>query len=330
MNYDVDIDTSALQEDFTRVTTDKKPGNNKKSGSYLDKYLKMPERDGYVTVRLLPALPGFKLPYAACCIHNLAPLEDRKDKKSKNLYCGRTLQGGRWVGDCEFHGYYGHLYRLKDKADDEGDTDLVEQLVAKAKAIKAQEKYYYNAMVIESSNTDQSIDDGPLIYSCGITIHTLILEAVLGNKELGKKPKGNVFHPKTGRNLKIVKKMKPGGQFPDYSGTEWEDPSPLSNDDALIQKWLSGMNDVHSLRKVLSVEEMQREIRIFEGLETDSRKSFDTSFLNPNAVKPVSVSVPAAVPTSTVTTKLVADVDDEPEVDEEFARQVANAIGRVD
>jgi len=338
-----DFDMSALQEEFTRVTVDKKPGAVKKTGGFLDKFVKMPKASGYVTLRLLPPLSGHKLPYAACRVHNLATMEDREQKKANNLYCGRTLQGRKFVGDCFFCDYYNHLYRLMDKAVAEGNEDLAKQLKAKAQAIKPQEKYYYNAIVLDSHpHTGQSPEDGPLIYSCGVQIHTRILEAVLGNKEMNKKPKGNVFHPINGRNLKVVKEMKPGGQFPEYGGSEWEDPCPVSEDDALIQKWLGSLNDVHALRTVLAVEEMKRHIRVFEGYEVDPRKSFDDSFLTEESSNGVSVSVPANVPSApaqthhapkaqTVTSALPdVNVEDDPLVDDEFANNVRAALGGIE
>jgi hypothetical protein len=318
------FDMSALQEEFTRVTVDKKPGAPKKTGGFLDKFVKMPQKDGYVTIRLLPQLPNQKLPYAAYRVHNLGTPE-----RANNLYCGRTLQGRKWIGDCFFCEYYNYLYRLADKAKAEGNEELAAQYVAKAQFIKPQEKYYYNA-VVKGSNppTGQTEEDGPLIYSCGITLHSFILEAVLGNKEMDKEPKGNVFHPVMGRDLKIVKKMKPGGKFPDYSGCEWKDISVLSKDDAKVQKWLNSMNDVFALKKVVSTEEMKRMIRIFEGKEQDPRKNFDAAFLNESSEsEPVSVSVPSTVINNAVETH-IADVPEAEEmVDADFANSVRNALG---
>jgi hypothetical protein len=324
-----DFDMSALQEEFTRVTVDKKPGAPKKTGTFLDKFVKMPQKDGYVTLRLLPPLTGQKLPYAACRVHNLGTPE-----KANNHYCGRTLQGRKWVGDCFYCDYYNHLYRLRDAAKNAGNDELAAQLEAKAQFIKPQEKYYYNA-IVKGSNppTGQTEDDGPLIYSCGITLHTFILEAVLGNKEMDKEPKGNVFHPKNGRDLKIVKKMKPGGKFPDYSGSEWKDISVLSKDDAKIQQWLNSLNDVFALKKVLPIEEMKKAIRIFEGKEQDPRKTFDASFLDDNGSvvdHSVSVSVPANVPSSKPAPMVepVMDISDEDSlVDPDFANTVRAALG---
>lgn len=186
-NFDFDMDMSALQEEFTRVTVDKKPGANKKTGTFLDKFVKMPKESGYVTIRLLPSLPGYKLPYASCRVHNMATFEERKNKKANNLYCGRVSENKKWVGNCFICEYYSHLYRLSDKAKSEGKEDVMKQLIEKAKAIKPLEKYYYNGIVLESHPaTGQGPQDGPLIFSCGIQIHTRILEAVLGNKEMKK------------------------------------------------------------------------------------------------------------------------------------------------
>lgn len=338
---DFNFDMSALQEELTRVTVDKKPGAPKKFGNFLDKVVKMPEKDGYVTIRLLPALPGQKLPYAPCRLHNLAPIEERSQKppKTVNIYCGRMLKDRKWVGDCFCCDYYNYLYRLSDSCKNKGDYDTAEQYIAKAKAIKPQEKYYYNAIVLESNPpTGQTPEDGPLIYSCGITIHTRILEAVLGNKEMNKKPKGNVFHPINGRNLKIVRAMKPGGQFPDYTGSEWEDPCPLHEDSSMIEKWLGSMNDIYSIRNVITEEEMKRAIRVFEGIEQDTRKSFDASFLNESS-EASSVSVSNPVDTNYEKTEVKKNeyksqnismdvIDDDPLVDEELASIVRNAINK--
>jgi hypothetical protein len=339
-----DFDMSALQEEFTRVTVDRKPGTNKKTGTFLDQFVKMPKASGYVTLRLLPPLAGFKLPYASCRVHNLASFEERNEKKANNLYCGRVLENKKWVGNCFICEYYNQLYRLADAAKAKGDMDLSEQYVARAKAIKYQEKYYYNAIVLDSSpHTGQGPEDGPLIYSCGIQIHTRILEAVLGNKEMNKKSKGNIFHPISGRNLKVVKEMKPGGQFPEYGGSEWEDPCPLSEDENQIKAWLDNLNDVHALRKVLTVEEMQRAIRVFEGREVDSRKTFDMSFLDNTgeaheethaapvvAQKPTATRVNTPVHQKPIPSPVVMEeVDEDPLVDDEFAANVRAALENV-
>lgn len=348
-NYDFDM--SALQDELTRVTVDKKPGAPRKFGNFMDKLVKMPQKDGYVTLRFLPPIPGQKFPYAACRVHNLAPLEERgkKDARAKNVYCGRTLQNRKWVGDCFCCEYYSHLYRLSDNAKAKGDMDSAEQYVAKAQAIKPSEKYYYNAIVMDSAPaTGQTPADGPLIYSCGITIHTRILEALLGNPEMKKKSKGNIFHPVNGRNYKIVKMLKPGGQFPDYNSSEWEDPSPLSDDESQIQNWLSNLNDVFALHKVVSKEEMQKGIRIFEGVEQDSRKSFDMGFLSEDGGSAGHVEIPktpSPSPKPTVTSyaapvapKVTApqpvvnfaenEIEDDPLVDDDFAASVRAALAK--
>jgi hypothetical protein len=334
-----DLDMSAIGEELTRVTTDKKPGAIKKTGTFMDKVVKMPKQDGYVTIRLLPPGSGQKLPWFACRVHNLGTPE-----KANNLYCGRVLQDRRWVGDCFFCDYYNHLYKEADKARASGNVDKADDLVAKAKFIKPQEKYYFNAIVRGSNpSTGQTEADGVLIYNCGVTIYNNILEAVAGNKEMDKEPKGNVFHPKTGRDFKIVKKMKPGGQFPDYSGSEWKDVSVLSKDEEKINGWLNNMNDLYALRTVLSTEDMKKQIRIFEGKEKDPRNQFDASFLEEqaHAAHPTTSvnfhSNPA--PTAPVASKVVnnvpnvpdvTDVSDEPLVDDDFTRSVRNALGSDD
>ena len=224
------------------------------------------------------------------------------------------------------------MYSERDKANDAGNTELAELFAAKAKAIKYSDKYYYNVIVLDSgpTPTGQGPEDGPLIYSCGIMLHTPVLEAVLGNPKMNKKKKGNIFHPKEGRNFKLVKKMRPGGQFPDYSGCEWEDPSPLSEDESLIKKWLDARHDIYSLCKVATVEDMKRQLRVFEGKETDGAKAFDASFLNNEEAPKAKVSAhfnsgdplaPSQPDVANVTLE-----DDDPSVDPEWAATVEDAI----
>lgn len=320
---DFDFDMSVLNEEFQRVTTDKKPGAIKKTGTFLDKFIKMPKGDGYVTIRLLPPLAGHSLPWAACRVHNFGTPE-----RANNIYCARVLRNRKWEGDCFACNYYNHLYRLVDASTASGDSVLADQYRAKAQFIKPQEKYYYNA-VVKGSNppTGQTEDDGPLIYSCGVTIHSFILEAVLGNKEMDKDSKGNVFHPKLGRDLKIVKKMKPGGKFPDYSGSEWKDVSLLSKDEKKSQEWLKNLNDVWSLRKVLDVEEVKKIIRIFEGKETDPRKNFDASFLDDSSSHHVEMGESVSAKKSVRHESVHVPDEDEQYVSEDFANSVRAALG---
>jgi len=329
-NYDLDM--SELSGEFSRVTEDKKPGAPRKTGTFLDKLVKMPQKDGYVTVRLLPPAPGQKLPYCATRVHNLGTKE-----KANNVHCARNLVNRKWIGepgnDCLACGTYSHFWKLADAAEKDGRHAEAEQWRAKARFIKPQERYYYNGVVLDSNPaTGQTLADGVLIYSCGITMHTKILEAILGNKQMNKKPKGNIMHPKTGRNLKIVKVMKPGSTYPEYSGSEIEDPSPLSEDDKLIAQLLANLNDLQALRIVLSSEEMKHQIRVYEGLEQDTRMSFDASFLSANGSAPkVQVAVPTlppALPKRSVDVPVVQDVDEDPNwgVDDDFINSVKSAV----
>src|SRR5579859_556271 len=106
---------------------------------FLDNFVRMPEGEGSVTVRLLPPKAGSKQLYCATRTHKLG---------QKNLHCPQTLINGKWQGFCPICNYYKKLWQDSDQKSGEE----AEQLRAEARSIKPLERYYYNCIVRSQVN----------------------------------------------------------------------------------------------------------------------------------------------------------------------------------
>lgn len=312
MSNDFNFDFSDLNQELQRLTTDPKNQNS----SFLKNFVMMPKTSGVVTVRILPALPDQKFFYQATRTHKL---------NDRNIHCPRVLQAGKWVGKCPICEYYSYLYQQSDK----GASDA-EALIAEARSIKPVERYYYNVIVRDNAETGQGEKDGPLILSVGKIIHTKIILGICGNKEFNEEPLGNIMHPETGRDFKIIKKQKPGGQYPEYSDSKFLGVSELSKDKAKIEKWLEARHNLGALRKVLSEEELKKALRIYKGLEQDSRQSFNPEEFMPKAG---STTVPAGSITEATRANVAvaiggnSDDDDLNLADDDFIKGLREDIG---
>lgn len=316
MSNEFGFDMSELNQELVRLTTDPKSGNN----NFLKNFVMMPKQSGVVQARFLPGIPDangkVKPFYSQTRTHKL---------NDRNIHCPKVFQGGKWVGKCKICEYYSWLYQQADK----GAADA-EALKAEAKNIKPVERYYYNVIVRDNAETGQGEKDGPLILSVGKMIHTKIILGICGNKEFGEEGLGNVMDPKTGHDFKIIKKVKPGGQYPEYGDSKFlAGSSLLSKDDAKIAGWLAARHDIYALRKIMSEEELQRSLRIYKGLEQDPRQTFDPSEFMPKSGS-VTVSVTAETPKVAVTSKQVVEenIDDEDLslADDDFIKDLRNDI----
>ena len=278
----------------------------------------MPKQSGVVQVRLLPGTPGAdgkpRLFYSQTRTHKL---------NDRNIHCPKVFQGGKWVGKCPICEYYSWLYQQADKG--AGDA---EALKAEAKAIKPIERYYYNVTVRDNAETGQGEKDGPLILSVGKLIHTKIILGICGNKEFGEEAYGNVMDPKTGRDFKIIKKVKPGGQYPEYGDSKFLGVSLLSKDDSKIEGWLAARHDIYVLRKVFSEDELKKALRIYKGVDQDPRQTFDpTEFMPKAGSVSVPVSTHEAQKASVVSTKVEANEDEDLSLaDDDFIKGLRSDI----
>lgn len=306
---------------------------NDGGGDFLENFVKMPEGEGAVVVRLLPPAPAGMFDrdkssfYVATRIIRI---------NNKTLHSPNVLVGNRWKGDCPITKYYNWLWRQVDKAT---SPDEAEKLKSTARSIKPIERYYYNAIVRTQYNSQTNREEhnvGPKILSVGKTLHKMILRAIIGDEGLGEEPLGDVSDATSGRDFKIIKTIKKSGsdEFPEYSQSKFLNASPLGDPDQ-VSEWMQNLHDLQALRVIKSNEEMKRELQVHLGVVEDNGDDFDpTEFQRPSERRPsVTVNETPAANTTTVESapkapapeqeNVVPDSDDdEPMADDAFLNEL--------
>lgn len=267
------LDMAEVMTEAERVNAEPGAGGG---DDYLTKFVRLPERDGFVVMRFLPRKKGQKL-YCATRIHTLT---NPTTKKKKSLHCPKQLvqteRGPRWQGDCIICKYYSDLWQKSEQLSGKAQEDLQN----KAREIKPVERYYYNVMVRSEKDpkTGETLKNvGPKIYSCGKTVHAKIMRAIVGDETAGEKPLGDVTHPTNGRDFRLVKKVVKGGggkEYPSYDNSKFEDPTPLGEMDEMEQ-WINSLHDLQSLRVIKDEETLRHELRVHLGMVKEGEEESD-------------------------------------------------------
>lgn len=267
------LDLSEINREAKRVSDENAAAG---SGDYLEKFVRMPERDGYVLMRVLPRKKGGSV-WCATRVHTLNNPETRQ---KKTYHCPRELvktdKGERWMGDCIICKYYSDLWQKSESVTGKEK----EQLQNAARAIKPVERYYYNVIVRSEKDKDGNVKKnvGPKIYSCGKTTHAKIINAMRGDEAAGEKPLGDITHPKDGRDFRVVKKVVKGGggvEYPNYDNSRFEEPSPAGSLDEM-KSWLENLHNLQSLRVIKSADELKHALRVHLGMVKDSPTANDS------------------------------------------------------
>lgn len=258
------IDLSEIQNEYERVTTE--PGSYN-SEDLLEKYVRLPEKDGYTLVRIMPRKKGEKH-YGATRVHTLI---NPTTGKSKTYHCPKTLvqtdKGPKWQGECIICKYYSDLWQKSESLSGKAQEDMQNQ----ARAIKPVERYYYNVIVRSEKDfkTGEILKNvGPKIYSCGKVVHAKICRAIVGDESAGERGLGDITHPLNGRDFRIVKKVVKGGggkEYPNYDNSKFEDPSPAGSPEDL-SRWLENLHDLKALRVLKTEEELKQALRVHLGM----------------------------------------------------------------
>jgi hypothetical protein len=340
-NYDA-LDMSEMFEEAERFggEEDAAGGQNK---SFLEKFVIMPEKEGFVVVRLLPPAKGKKF-YCATRTHRLIKDEKDRKKSGRNFHCPRELvtgKGGKkfWVDTdpkdpCPHCLYTRGIWAEVEAAGKESAEGKL--LHAEYSRVKAIERYYYNAMVRyydKKGNLEKS--EGPKILSIGKTLHERIVRAIVGDPKAGEKGLGDVCDLVTGRDFKIVKKLRPVGNFPYYDESKFLDPSPLG-DKEQIETWLATLHDLASLRVLKPTMEMDIALQKYTGALPDDETSFDMSKYRrkPEAANlDAQVAVEKAKPAAKAAPKAVVSAPATPDdalAEQDFLDGIDNEMNKVE
>ncbi len=277
-NYDP-LNLGDMAAEAERVQRDPNAGSG-----FLDNFVKLPKGDGFIIMRFLPPAPGTSF-YMATRTHKLA---------EKTYHCPRTLQktnnGMFWLApeegeDCPVCRYYRAEWQKSMKIGDEKARNARQNQL---RAIKPVERYYYNVIVrecVDPKTNKMSTDVGPLIFSCGKTVHAKIITAIVGNVKAGKKKKGNIadLTAKEGRDFRLVKTTTRGSggfEYPDYAESEFEETSVAGTPEQ-IEKWLANLHDLTKLRTVKEWAVLDHALKVHNGVIEGDDDDFDTSVYEP-------------------------------------------------
>lgn len=321
------LDLAELQSEYQRVSAE--PGATSNGDDYLQKFVRLPERDGYTLMRILPKKKGGKI-WCATRVHTLV---NPTTKSKRTFHCPKNLmhtaKGERWEGECIICKVYSDTWQKSESLHGKAQEDCR----TAARALKPVERYYYNVIVRSERDKDGNIKKnvGPKIYSCGKTVHTKILRAILGDESAGEKPLGDVTHPTTGRDFRVVKKVVKGGggaEYPNYDNSKFDDVSPAGSPEEL-STWMENLNDLQALRVIKTPDELKHALRVHLGMIKEGDSSGDDELSEfRQAGKPTSsvsntekIREELAVTTSESKASST-DEDDEPMADDDFMKQL--------
>ena len=142
------LNLSEIQQESERVNQEETKG----SDDYLAKFVKLPERDGYVNMRFLPKLRGKKL-YCATKIHYLD--DGTGTGKTKVYHSPKKLEFNdkgqpRWIGESVIDLFLRDLWSRSEKAN-EKDRKEMRRLYSRTKGV---ERYYYWVIVREEKDAE--------------------------------------------------------------------------------------------------------------------------------------------------------------------------------
>ena len=322
------LDLADMKAEFQRVTTE--PGNYD-SEANLAKYVRLPERDGYTQLRILPRKKGQKL----FCVTRVHTLLNPTTGQKKAYHCPKTLvqtkRGEKWEGDCIVCKYYSDLWQQSEGKTGKAQEDLQQQ----ARDIKPVERYYYNVIVRSERDKDNNVlkNVGPKIYSCGKTVHAKIIRAIVGDEDAGESPLGDISSPASGRDFRVVKKTIKGGggkEYPNYDNSKFEDVSSAGSPDELAT-WIENLNDLQALRTVKSPDELKHALRVHLGMVKEGEASGDDDDLREFREGNSAPKSTAPAPSESVREELVSSVpssasgeSDEILADDDFMQELDN------
>jgi hypothetical protein len=232
----------------------------------------------------------------------------------------KTDKGPKWVGDnTVIDKYLRDLWAKSDKVTGKAQDDLRNQY----RELKGIERYYYNVMQRQEKDpkTGETLKNtGPKIFSCGKTIHAMIVRAIVGDKDAGEEALGDVTNPKSGRDFKLVKKMN--GEYPNYDLSKFLDSSPLGEPDE-ISTWLENLHDLQAIRVVKSEDELKHALKVHLGLVEEATQGDDSYDPSEFTSKP---SAKTSKPTSSadlgLETASSTVVEEEVMADDEFLKEI--------
>lgn len=312
-NYEA-LDISELEQESSRVNS--KQQNSENSGIYV----RYPESNSFTVMRFLPRRKGQPL-FCAVKYHML-----RDNNGNKKIFFSpkelvKTDKGPRWIGENSIvDKYLRDLWSKSEKVTGKAQDELRAQY----RDLKGIERYYYNVIVRQEKDikTGELVkNSGPKIFSCGKTIHAMIVRAIVGDKTAGEEPLGDITNPKSGRDFKLVKKMN--GDYPNYDLSKFLDASPLGEPDE-VSGWLDNLHDLQAIRVVKSDDELKHALKVHLGLiqEDQDDGNYDPSEFTQSVSSKKETKAVEKVDLGLNTASVAVDEEEEVMADDEFLKEI--------
>lgn len=291
-----ELDLNEIKKEHQRLSKDNQGAAN---DEYIKTYVRMPERDGFVLMRILPRKKGKNI-FCATRIHTLTnPTTGQKRTYHCPKEFGKDPATGReyWRGDCIICKVYHDTWQKSEGLSGKEQ----ENMQNRARELKPLERYYYNVIVRSEKDgrTGQTMTNvGPKIFSCGKQVHAKIMLAISGDPSTGEVALNDITHPVTGRDFRLIKKVTKSGarEYPNYDNSKFEDPSSAGSPEEL-ERWFSNLHDLSQQRKLKTAEELKHALRVHTGMITEGAQDTELDEFRPGMGVPASASprTPAAV-----------------------------------
>ena len=154
--------------------------------------------------------------------------------------CQRRLDSfGKWQGLCGYCELYQWLWQ--------------KGLTNETRMIKPLERFLCNIIARDYSphHPNHVIPNaGPFVYAMGKTLHTMVINVIVGDPVIARKPLGDITAYKTGRDFKIKRNLV-GGNYPSYIDSLFLEESVAGT----TEEWERWMASLHELDKVFKKED---------------------------------------------------------------------------
>lgn len=299
------IDFEALEREQSRL--------NSSQQDWRKKYVKMPEGEGFLIVRFLPGGDGKNWTNASR-VHKIC---------GKNYHSYLEFdRNGKLQGNCPIASELKKLWSEIERLDRTGKKDAAQELRGIASQIRAKEKHYFNVIVRSERQEDNTLltNVGPKILSIGKELYAIIINNMLGNAALDMPKLGDITDFLTGRDFRIVQKIKKGSGnqpgYPDYNLSKFLDPSPAGTQEEW-KNWLANRHNLAEERRLKPKEELQDALDVFFGRKPDP----DTQAFSPSVNSSAVAAPPVQKPS--IREVIVPDVvDDDSPVDDEWLAEL--------
>jgi thiol-disulfide isomerase/thioredoxin len=239
--------------------------------NFLENFVTYPKDGGVKILRILPSTEGRDF-FSATRTHKI---------NGKNIHCPRVFDDSknRWTGTCPVCDYIAPLWKQSEKA---ANVEDKEALQTEYRSLKAHPRFYAN--VIIRSETDMKTGEtktnvGPKIISMSKQLFDIVCDAILTDP---LNP-DDVTDLKTGKDFIVAVNKK--GEWPDFTKSKFQTKSSPAGTKDEVTTWMSTLHDIHGLRKVMTKEELDKEIRIHMGLEKENGEPV-IKLADPNPLTP--------------------------------------------